>query len=356
MLSVVSFSWYDIFIILMLIAIPFMAGGVILFILVRSFSHSGCRILLFWLVLPQSIAAVMLWWGLNFYRVSNAFYIILPSVSIAMLAGIVICFLLFSVLKPVTAGLLFGHFFAVVLFFFIISTFSPNLYTKLQAGRDMHQLRHIGKSSAAFNRRLEDAEFRQEMLVKAVDNRNMPEATYRGLLARGASPFQTYALKGSIFSIAAERHNINALRVFSEQLDGDNQQAESHRRFLRKHNPLDQHFYFSVTPAAEESQHYKAILNVILDKMPELLSDNVYARILSTANAELIQFLWQYHPPEKLIYHVQAEALLGRGSVADKITATPDILKQKPAANYSHTLWEYVVLKVRVSVCCDSKP
>jgi len=343
MLSIATFSWYDVFIILALIAIPFILGGVILCLLLRAIRHSASRILLIWLVLPQSIAACCLGWGLNFYRISNSLSIILPSVSIAMLAGIAMGILLLGVLKPVTAGLIGGHLISLALFVVIINGFSPHLYAELQMGRDMHQLRYIDKSSKAFNQRLADGEFRQEMLVKAVDRRDMPLATYRGLLARGASPFQRYALKGSIFSMAAQRHNINALQVFSEQLADDNPQAESHRAFLRQDNPLDQHFYFSVTPAAEENQHYKAIVKIILNRMPELLSDRVYARILSTANAELIQFLWQYHPPEKRIYRLQAEALLGKSTLAANITAAPDILKDRPAAHSADTLWEYIV-------------
>jgi hypothetical protein len=207
----------------------------------------------------------------------------------------------------------------------------------------MHQLRDIDNKSEGFNQRLEDPKFRQQMLVDAVGSWNMPEATFRGLLARGANPFETYAFQGSIFSIAAERHNLNALRVFSEQLDGDSQRAKSNRAFLLQDNPLDQPFYFSVRPTDEQKQQYKATAKVILDRMPELLSDKAYARILPKANAELIQFLWAYHPPENPVYRIQADALLGRVSVADNIAAAPGILREKPAADYSDSLWQYLV-------------
>lgn len=254
-----------------------------------------------------------------------------------------ICTLLYSVVKSVAAGILLGHILALTLFFYFINTLNPNLYTDLQTGRDMHQLRDIAHSSKAFNRQLEDTEFRQDMLVEAVDRPDMPEATFRGLLARGANPFQTYAFNGSIFSTAVEHHNLNALRVFIEQLDGDNEQAENNRAFLLKNNPLDHHFSFSITPTEEEKQQYKATVKVILDKMPELLSDEVYATILPEENAELIQFLWGYHPPENPVYRIQAEALLGMVTVTDKIAATPSILKEKPATNFAKSLWEYLV-------------
>ncbi|HHL2459876.1 TPA: hypothetical protein ACQ30S_004217 [Yersinia enterocolitica] len=338
-----SFTRFDVFIILVLMAVPYLMGGVILFLLVRSFRHSGSRILLLWLVLPQFLATLLVWWGLNFYNVDTTAFSILLSASVATLGGIVICSLLFRVLKPVTGGLLLGHLAALALFFVVINTLNPRLYTELQTGRDMHQLRDIGQSSEEFNRRLEDSESRQEMLFEAVDHGGMPEATFRGLLARGANPFQKYALNGSIFSVAVKRHNLNALRVFSEQLDGDDEQAKNNRTFLRKNNPLDQPFRFSITPTEEQNQQYKATVKVILDKMPELLSDEVYASILSEANTELIQFLWGYHPPEKPVYRIQAEALLGMLTVADKIAAAPGMLKEKAAADYPVSLWEYLV-------------
>lgn len=342
MLSVISFTWFDIFIAFSMMAAPFLTGGVILFLLVRSFSHSGSRLLLLWLVLPQFLAVLIVSWGLNFYNVYMTFGIS-ATASVAMLGGIVICSLIFSSLKSLTGGLVLGHLFALALCFVAVTTFNPGLYAELQAGRDMHQLRNIGQSSEAFNRRLDSSEFRQKMLAEAVDNWDMPEATYRGLLARGATPFQTYAFSGSIFSIAVKRYDLNALRVFSEQLYGDDEQAKSNRLFLRKNNPLDQHFYFSAIPTEEQKQQYKSTAKIILDKMPELLNDKVYASILPKANAELIQFLWGYHPPENPVYHIQAEALLGMSSVADKIAAAPGILKEKPAADYSVSLWEYLV-------------
>lgn len=342
MLSVVNFTWPDIFIALALMAAPYLMGAVILFLLAKSFIHSGSRILLLWQVLPQLLATLILWWGLNFYNVYTSFSIFITA-SVAMLGGIAICSLFFRTLKSAAGRLILGHIFALALFFVVTNTFDSGLYTKLQAGREMHQLRDIGQVSETFNRRLEDREFRQKMLLAAVDRADMPEATFRGLLAKGASPFQTYAFNGSIVSTAVERHNLNALRVFSEQLDGDSEQVKSNRSFLRKNNPLDQVFYFSVTPTEEQKQQYKAIVKVILDKMPELLNDGVYARVLPEANAELIQFLWGYHPPEKPIYRIQAEALLGLVTAADTIAAAPGILKEKPAADYSDSLWEYLV-------------
>lgn len=342
MLGSLSITWFDILMMLLILALPFIFGALVLFLLIKSFRHSGSRIILLWLVLPQCLAALVVMWGLNFYNVYTTFNIFVLA-SAAMMGAMALCFLLFRAQQPVAVALLSGHICGLVLFFVVVNAFEPGVYRDLQAGRDMHQLRDIDKKSEAFNQRLEDSMFRQQMLVEAVGRWNMPEATFRGLLARGASPFETYAFQGSIFSIAAERHNLNALRVFSEQLDGDSEQAKSNRAFLMQDNPLDQHFYFSVTPTDEQKQQYKATAKVILDRMPELLSDKAYARILPKANAELIQFLWAYHPPEKPVYRIQAEALLGRVSVADNIAAAPGILKEKPAADYSDSLWQYLV-------------
>lgn len=337
-----SLTWFDIFIALLLSAIPYFMGAVILFLLARSFRHAESRVLLLGLILPQCLATLMVWWGLHFYHVYTTFRLFVTA-SVAMLGGMVLCFLLFRSMKSVAGRLVLSHLFALALYFFIIDTFSPGLYAELQTGRDMRQLRNIGQSNDEFNRRLEDSTFRQNMLLEAVFDADMPETTFQGLLARDASPFHIYAYNSSLFSAAVESHNLIALRVFSQQLDGNDKQTKSNRTFLRKYNPLEQHFYFSVSPTEEEKQQYKTIVKLILDKMPELLSDKVYAEILPVANADLIQFLWDYHPPEKVIYRIQAEALLGKLAVVDKIVAAPGILTRKPAADYAKTLWEYLI-------------
>ncbi|QUG75284.1 hypothetical protein GKQ23_09925 [Erwinia sp. E602] len=342
--GIISLTWFDILMLFIMLTAPFFMGFVTLFLLVKSTSHSGARSLFLWLVLPQILATLFFWWVLYFYNVYTSISII-PIASGSILGGVVISYLFFRADAPVISGILCGHIISLTLLFITINTTSPNLLTELQTGRDIHQLLNIGKSkgSESFNRRLEDVEFRQEMLVEAVNNSNMPETTFRELLSRGANPFRKYAFNGSIFSTAVKNNNLNAVRVFTEKLDGDDKQAKSNREFLRANNPLDQPLYFSSTPTEEQKRQYMASAKIILDKMPELLNDRVYYRIIPEANAELIQFLWDYHPPEKPVYRIQAEALLGIVEVADKIAAAPDILKEKPAADYADSLWEYLV-------------
>ncbi|MBU4681339.1 hypothetical protein KC222_04875 [Cedecea davisae] len=344
MLSVISFTWFDIFILLMMLLAPVLMGFVTLFLLVKSASHSGIRSLFLWLVLPQILTTLIFWLVLDFYNVYTSVSII-SIASGSMLGGVMISYLLFRADAPVSSWILFGHIISLALFFITVNNTSPNLLTELQAGRDRHLLLSIGqnKGKENFNRRLENVKFRQEMLSEAVNNSKMPEATFRELLARGADAFQTYNFNGSIFSTAVAKHNLNAVRVFTEKLDGDDKQAKSNREFLRADNPLDQPFYFSSTPTEEQKKQYMDTAKIILDKMPELLSDEVYYRIIPKAHAELIQFLWDYHPPEKPVYRIQAEALLGMVTVADKIAAAPGILKEKPAADYANSLWEYLV-------------
>ncbi|OMQ20901.1 hypothetical protein [Serratia oryzae] len=343
MLGSISLTGFDVFLVLMMLLLPIFMGFVTLFLLVKFASHSWYRSLFLWLVLPQALAMLIFWWVLDFYNVYLSFNIISTATG-AILGGVVISYFFFRIGTSTISGILCGHIISLALFFITINTISPNLHTELQAGRDRHQLFSIGQSkgSESFNRRLENVTFRQEMLVEAV-NSNMPEATFRELLARGADPFQTYAFNGSIFSTAVKHHNLNAVRVFTEKLDGDNKQEKSNRDFLRANNPLDQPFYFSITPTEEQKKQYMDTAKIILDKMPELLNDEAYYRIIPEANAELIQFLWGYHPPEKPVYRIQAEALLGMVTVADKIAATPSILKEKPAAGSADSLWEFLV-------------
>lgn len=344
MLGIISFTWFDIFWLSIMLLLPVFMGFVTVFLLVKSASHSGVRSLLLFLVSPQILATLIFWWLLDFYNVYSSGDIIFIA-SGAMLGGVVINHLFFRIGISTISRILYGHIISLTLFFIAINAINPNLLTDLQNGRDRHQLLSIGQSkgSESLNQRLENVKFRQKMLVEAINNSNMPEATFRELLARGADPFQKYDFDGSIFSIAVNNHNLNAVRVFNEKLDDDSKKEKSNRDFLRSNNPLDQPFYFSITPTEKQKKQYMDTAKIILDKMPELLTDEAYSRIIPKANAELIQFLWDYHPPEKTVYRIQAEALLGMVTVADKIAATPSILKEKPAADFADSLWEYLV-------------
>ena len=344
MLGVLSFSWVEIFLIFMMLLLPVFVVVVTLFLLVKSANHSWSRFLLLLLVLPQIMAALIFWWVLDFYNVNSSGNMVFIA-SGAILGGVVISCLFFKIGISIISWVFLGNVISLALFFITINSTSPDLLTELQDGRDRHQLYSLGlnNGSESLNRRLDDMSFRQKMLAEAVNNSSMPESTFRELLARGADPFQEYGFNGYIFSMAVKNYNLNAVSVFTENLDGDNESEKINRKFLRENNPLDQPFYFSTTPTEKQIKQYTDTAKIILDKMPELLSDEAYYRIIPKANAELIHFLWSYNPPEKPVYRIQAEALLGMVTVADKIATTPDILNEKPAADFANTLWEYLV-------------
>lgn len=343
MLSVISFTWFDVFPILIVLLLPVFMVIMTIFLIAKSASHPGVRALLLWLVLPQIIAALIFWCMLEFYNVYSSSNVLFIA-SGSMLVGVFLNYLFFSIGASSILNILCGHAIYLVLFLIGISNTHPNLLTELQVGRDRYHLLRIGQGpvNESLNRRLKDKNFRQKMLVEAVNNKNMPETTFQELLARGADPFQKNEFNNSILSIAVKHHNINAVRVFIEILD-DNKKGKNNREFLRSNNPLEESFYFSIIPTEEEKKQYMDTAKIILDKMPELLTDGAYLSILRKANVEIIEFLWGYHPPEKTVYRIQVEALLGMVTVADKIAATPGILKEKPAGHYADSLWEYLV-------------
>lgn len=85
MLSSISLTWFDVFIIFAMMAAPYVLGVVILILVIKSaIGHSGSRKFLLWLVLPQFLITLMVWWGLNFYNVYTSFGTSFTA-SIAML-------------------------------------------------------------------------------------------------------------------------------------------------------------------------------------------------------------------------------------------------------------------------------
>jgi len=190
MLSVISFTWFDVFPILIVLLLPVFMVIMTIFLIAKSASHPGVRALLLWLVLPQIIAALIFWCMLEFYNVYSSSNVLFIA-SGSMLVGVFLNYLFFSIGASSILNILCGHAIYLVLFLIGISNTHPNLLTELQVGRDRYHLLRIGQGpvNESLNRRLKDKNFRQKMLVEAVNNKNMPETTFQELLARGADPF-----------------------------------------------------------------------------------------------------------------------------------------------------------------------
>ncbi|MDM3317576.1 hypothetical protein OGV94_04700 [Citrobacter sp. Ce006] len=338
----ISFTWYDLIVFFLMMAMPVIAGIAILVLICSSFKNLTSRHILLWLVLPQCVALLSLWGVFTFYgdELNSRIFLI---VSPAILAGILAFWLLYKG-KTLLGSSVGGHLVAIAIFFVCQNQLEPQLYVDFQRARDINQLYTLHQASDSFKNQLSDPAFRQKMLSYSAYEQDMPESTFRILIASGANPFDNAVYPYvSPLTQAVNSQNKTALKVFSELLSGDSEQAARNREALMEDNPLSNNVYFSAIPTTEQKQRYFAMATVLLRHMPSLLNDEVYRRILKEGDAELTQFLWNHRQPIKRMYQLQARALSGDVTIADDIAATPAILKAETDSDYRDQLLKYLV-------------
>ena len=277
---------------------------------------------LLWLLIPQFIAFVLLWLALDFYGESSFFYLFsAPLTMIAMLLFVVIP----SSQRSMLPALLCGHLTGVVLFIGLATHVEPSLFENLQSDWESSQLYDLEEANPLFLWRLNHAGYRQRMLNHAVISSMIPDATVRGLVARGADPFDSTETESAL-QIAIMINELRSVRLFSELLVGDSERAVRNRREILADNPLSKDMRFStgVGPGLglgfesrfddSIAQDGTVVAQILLAKMPELASDKLYAHFLQAGDKASVSFLWQYRQPENQRYRCQALALMGKTS------------------------------------------
>ncbi|HKS32837.1 MAG TPA: hypothetical protein VJS14_03830 [Enterobacteriaceae bacterium] len=337
-----SFSWFDIATILFLLAAPFVLAGIVIALLVMASRRPRCLVMVKWLVLPQIAALLLLAGVLSYYGVdSNFYFFAAPIMMLSMLF-----FVFPSKSKPWLAPLLCGHITGLVLFVGLMNYLEPRMIERLQTGREIHQLRDLNKASSGFIRQLNEPEFRQRMLATAAEETSIPEETLKTLLDKGATPFGKRGegfYEQPAFVVALRSHNLPALRLFSEQLVGDSSEAVSNREYVQEAGPLSRLVYIYARPGERQVKDYKEKAQILLARMPELLNGEVWAKVIKSADPELVKFLWSYRPPESKLQGIQARAITGDLRVADEIAATPGMLDTPAVSEYPSTLWLWLV-------------
>lgn len=337
------FSWFDMISILLLLAAPFVLGAIIIALWVMAPQRPRLWGLLKWLVLPQLVVLMLLAGVLSYYEVSTNFYFFAaPIMMLSMLFFAILPKSQPSVLAPVVCG----HITGVVLFLVLMNYLEPRMMHDLQKGREIHQLRDLNKASDGFIRQLDDPQFRQRMLENATRETDIPEATLKALLDKGATPFgkpgEGY-YEQPAFIVALHSVNLPALRLFSEQLVGDSPEAARKREYVLEAGPLSKLLYIYARPGERQVADYKAKAQILFAKMPELLNDEVWTKVIKSADPELVTFLWNYHPPENKMQLIQARIISGDLTVVDDIAATPELLDAPAVSENPATLWLWLL-------------
>lgn len=320
-----NFSLFDMVCILLLLAAPFVLAGIVVALLMMASRRPRCLVIVKWLVIPQIAAFMLLAGVLSYYGVdSNFYYFAAPIMMLSMLF-----FALPIKSKPTLAPLVCGHIAGLVVFLSLMNYLEPRKIEQLKTGREIQQLRDLSKASDGFIRQLDEPEFRQRMLENATREIDIPEATLKTLLDKGATPFGKRGegyYEQPAFIVALHSGNLPALRLYSEQLVGDSPEAVRNREYVMEAGPLSKLLYIYARPGERQVAEYKAKAQILFAKMPELLNDEAWAKVIKSADPELVTFLWNYHPPENKMQLIQARIISGDLTVVDDIAATPELL------------------------------
>lgn len=284
---------------------------------------------LLWLLIPQLVVFILLWLALGFYGVRSSFYLFsAPLTMAAMLLFVVIPSSQRSMLRAV----LCGHLAGAVLFWGLSTHVEPSMFRNLNSEWASVQLRDLDEANPLFLLLLNYADYRQRMLSEAVINRMIPETTIKALLEQGADPFEQSEME-SAFRVAIMINRLPSVRLFSEQLVGDSERAVRNRRQLLADNPLsDMRFSTDIGPSLgldsgspfehSVAQYDMPLGQILLAKMPELASDDLYGHFLQNGDKASVAFLWQYRKPQKPIYQCQALTLMGKTSDCEEKAAS----------------------------------
>lgn len=199
------------------------------------------------------------------------------------------------------------------------------LLRQVQAG-DLDQLESIHDNSML-----------EQTLVQAVKAPGISEKNLRALTARVASPFSVSREDGYFvnapFFAAFESGNITAVRIFSEQLTGDSQQAQANRTIVRQQNPLE----YLPTPHFKPEgfrQTFFEMADVLLRVMPDLLTDEAYSGAIQLQDKETLAFFWQRREAQNPLYRAYYFLLQGQTkALLAQIKLTPQVLGQSVYPN-----------------------
>ncbi|MEO3990187.1 hypothetical protein [Pseudocitrobacter cyperus] len=179
----------------------------------------------------------------------------------------------------------------------------------------------------------DDAQLKQ-ILTQAVLKPDISDNTLKALIARVDTPFSCCGDSHPFF-VAVTHLNSRAVYFFTTLLTGDSLQAKNYRLQVYQHNPLYWMYLYlngKLKYQRGSGQHDLAaareISGVLLEIVPELLTEDVYEQIINTRDRETLSFFWQKQQPKMQIHRLQMLALVGDSkALVASITDNPSILE-----------------------------
>lgn len=211
-------------------------------------------------------------------------------------------------------------------------------FTEISEAWEKHMLlRVLARASHGNTRELalfEGIATREKLLKLAAADPATPVKVLQYLTDQVNSPYEVTLAAGEFsysngdtpFYIAFQANNINAVRIFSEQLIGSEYRAQHHREILIEDNPLVPKTY-NFQYSQNERTALFALTNLIYPIIPELITDAVHQNIINSRDNEVIAFFWNKKPPEdRLLMLKELAAMNKKEQLVKELMLTPDYL------------------------------
>lgn len=231
---------------LMFCILPWGYAAAVALLLILMFSKKRSRQILLWVLLPQWAVVVLLLLTLQYTQLlsqTGTVWMLMLLLPILSWAGLLPALLLGTWLRKPWPAWLLCH----IVFIGVLCPVMPELWRAIshqwQQQNIAQLLRQVQAGDLDQLESIHDNSMLEQTLVQAVKAPGISEKNLRALTARVASPFSVSREDGYFvnapFFAAFESGNITAVRIFSEQLTGDSQQAQANRTIVRQQNPLE---------------------------------------------------------------------------------------------------------------------
>ncbi|EAS2333062.1 hypothetical protein DFT06_17870 [Salmonella enterica] len=325
---------------LMFCILPWGYAAAVASLLILMFSKKRSRQILLWVLLPQWAVVVLLLLTLQYTQLlsqTGTVWMLMLLLPILSWAGLLPALLLGTWLRKPWPAWLLCH----IVFIGVLCPVMPELWRAIshqwQQQNIAQLLRQVQAGDLDQLESIHDNSMLEQTPVQAVKAPGISEKNLRALTARVASPFSVSREDGYFvnapFFAAFESGNITAVRIFSEQLTGDSQQAQANRTIVRQQNPLE----YLPTPHFKPEgfrQTFFEMADVLLRVMPDLLTDEAYSGAIQLQDKETLAFFWQRREAQNPLYRAYYFLLQGQTkALLAQIKLTPQVLGQSVYPN-----------------------
>ncbi|EOF5502346.1 hypothetical protein ACK1TF_000179 [Salmonella enterica] len=320
---------------LMFCILPWGYAAAVASLLILMFSKKRSRQILLWVLLPQWAFVVLLLLTLQYTQLlsqTGTVWMLMLLLPILSWAGLLPALLLGTWLRKPWPAWLLCH----IVFIGVLCPVMPELWRGISYQWQQQNIAQLLKQAQSGDlsslERIHDSAILKRILIQAAKEPGTTEKTLRYLTAHITSPFipslEGTGLSSAPFFAAFTSGNTMAVRIFSEQLTGGSPQAQENRAIVRQQNPLNYLPRPRFNPE-EVRLAFPAMVDILLQVMPDLLTDEVYPDAIQNQDKEILAFFWQRREAQNPLYRAYYFLWQGQtNALLTQIKQTPQVLGQ----------------------------